>query len=188
MLTRSKFGPFNDLGEQTLSGRALLNYINKNEPTLRSVFDNNQISRMKRIGSELSRIETFDKTTAGKPDLELKDSASMTIKMAARLLGARVGGKIGSGSMGGSLQYASIFSSRAQKFITWLSKDTAQQLVSDAILSKDPALLNSLLKPLAKPLANKTDIVSLNKNLNLWLSTTGKRVYDDMVREEQQGE
>jgi len=188
MLTRSKFGPFNDLGEQTLSGRALLNYINKNEPTLRSVFDNNQISRMKRIGSELSRIETFDKTTAGKPDLELKDSASMAIKMAARLLGARVGGKIGSGSMGGSLQYASIFSSRAQKFITWLSKDTAQQLVSDAILSKDPALLNSLLKPLAKPLANKTDIVSLNKNLNLWLSTTGKRVYDDMVREEQQGE
>jgi len=187
-LGKSTLGPSNELGQQTLSGRALLSYVNKNEPALRAVFTNNQISRMRRIGSELSKIETFDRISAGNTGIELKDKASTAMRMFARLAGARLGGKLGSGSMGGSLQYASVFSSRAQKFITWLSKDTAEQLVNDAILSKDPALLNSLLKPMAKPMPKKSDLVSLNKNLNLWLSTTGKRVLDDIEREEQQGE
>jgi hypothetical protein len=185
MLGKSTLGPSNELGQQTLSGRALLGYVNKNEPTLRAVFTNNQISRMRRVGSELSKIETFDRISAGKTGIELKDRASSAVRMFARLTGARLGGKMGSGSMGGSLQYASIFSSRAQKFITWLSRDTAEQLVNDAILSKDPALLNSLLKPMAKPTPKRKDLVSLNKNLNLWLSTTGKRVLDDITREEQ---
>jgi hypothetical protein len=187
-LGKSTLGPSNELGQQTLSGRALLGYVNKNEPTLRAVFTDNQIARMKRIGSELSKIETFDRISAGKTGIELKDTASSAMRMFARLTGARLGGKLGSGSMGGSLQYASVFSSRAQKFITWLSKDTAEQLVNDAILSKDPALLKSLLKPMAKPTPKKSDMVSLNKNLNLWLSTTGKRVIDDIERDEQQGE
>jgi hypothetical protein len=186
ILEKSTLGPFNELGEQTLSGRAMLHFIKQNEPTLRTVFNNNQIGRMKRIGTELAKIETFEKANPGKTELELTDWTSSSLRMFARLTGARVGGKLGAESMGGSLQYASIFSTRAQKFVTWLTKDKAQQLVHDAILSKDPALLKSLLKPIAKPQAQKKDLVILNKQLNLWLTTTGKRVMDDIASEEQQ--
>jgi hypothetical protein len=184
ILEKSYMGSFNELGEQSLSGRSMLNFIKKNELTLRMVFDNNQIARMKRVGTELSKIETFEKMRPGDTELKLKDWASSSLNMIARLTGARVGGKLGSESMGGSLQYASIFSTRAQKFMTWLTRDTAQQLIHDAILAEDPALLQSLLKPIAKPIAKKKDLVFLNRNLNLWLLSTGKRVIDEMEQEQ----
>jgi hypothetical protein len=178
-------GNYNYLGQKSLSGGGMLDYINKNESTLRAVFTNDQMKRMRSVGRELSGIETFDKVQPGAKGIELKDRASSFLRMTARLAGARLGGKLGQESMGGSLQYASIFSSRAQKFITWLSKDTAEQLVNDAILSENPALLKSLLKPMAKPTPKKKDLVSLNKNLNLWLASTGGRVLDDIDREAQ---
>jgi hypothetical protein len=52
--------------------------------------------------------------------------------------------------------------------------------VQDAILSKDPTLLQSLLKPISKPTPSKKDLIFLNKNLNLWLLSTGERVLDDV--------
>ena len=175
ILDKNTTGPFNDLGEQTLSGRGILNFINKNESTLRTVFDNTQITRMRRVGKELSKIETFEKVTPT-TSVEMNDWASTTLRMVGRLGGARLGGQIGSGSMGGSLQYASIFSSRGQRFMNWLSHDKAKQFVQDAILSDDPKMLQSLLDPMTKPKASRGDVILLNKQLNAWLGSTGERV------------
>jgi hypothetical protein len=162
----------------------MLNFLKRNQSTLRTVFDNKQISRMKQIGVELSKLETLEKA---KPNakIELQDWASKTTETVARLVGAEIGGKTG-GSMGGSLQHAQIVSGKARQLMNKLNLDKAQQLVQDAILSDDPSLLKSLLAPLQKPKPNKKDLLILNKKLNAWLLSTGQRVMQDMEPDEPQ--
>uniref|UniRef100_A0A6H1ZJQ0 Uncharacterized protein n=1 Tax=viral metagenome TaxID=1070528 RepID=A0A6H1ZJQ0_9ZZZZ len=183
ILEKSTVGPFNEIGEQTLSGRGILNHIEKNKRVMGAVFDQEQIQRMRKVGLELSKIESFEKTTAGKPDVELKDLASSALRMFARVGGARLGGWMGRESAGGSLQMAQIYSGAAQKFVTRLTRDRAAALVSDAVLSKDPSLLQSLLLPMDKPEAIKTAIKITNDRLNAWLAGTGKRVFEDILEE-----
>lgn len=184
MLEKSSVGAYNELGEQTLSGRTLLNFINKNELALREAFTTEQIIRMRRIGKELTQIEIFDKITATKSGIEMTDLPSNALRIFARITGARLGGRLGKESVGGSLQMAGIFSGRAKAWIDRLVKDRAAAMIHDAILSKDPALLQSLLLPLDKPgIVTQENLNILNRRLNLWLAGTGKRVWDDIVEE-----
>lgn len=189
ILEKSSIGSFNEIGEQTLSGRTLLNFVKRNDATLRQVFTPEQIGRMRRVGAELGKIETYEKMTAGKPDVEMKDFASTALRLFSRIGGARLGGWLGaSGTMpspGGSLQMAQIISGNFRKFATRLTKDRAEQMVHDAILSKDPKLLQALLLPIDKPgPATKANLRTLNERMNLWLAGTGKRVIDDMEIEQ----
>lgn len=184
MLEKSSVGGFNELGEKTLSGRTLLNFINKNELALREAFTNEQIIRMRRIGKELTQIEVFDTITATKSGIELKDLPSNALRILARITGARLGGRLGKESAGGSLQMAQIFSGRAKAWMDRLVRDRAAELVHDAVLSKDPQLLQALLLPLDKPgIIAQENVNILNRRLNLWLAGTGKRVWDDIVEE-----
>lgn len=189
ILEKSSIGSFNELGEQTLSGRTLLNFVKRNDATLRQVFTPEQIGRMKKVGAELGKIEKFEKMKAGKPEIEMKDFASSALRLFSRFGGARLGGWMGSSgampSPGGSLQMAQIMSGRFRNFVTRLTRDKAEQMVHDAILSKDPKLLQALLLPIDKPgPATKANLRILNERMNLWLAGTGKRVIEDIEMEE----
>jgi len=109
------------------------------------------------------------------------------LKLISRVGGARFGGWLGQESAGGSLQSAQIFSGRFKNFATWLSKDKAEQLINDAILSRDPKLLQSLLLPLNKPSRKWGNLLEFKNNLNLWFLGTGKRVIDEIENEMQEG-
>jgi hypothetical protein len=183
-LEQSTKGAFNELGEQTLSGRTLLNFLSQHDTTLRQVFSANEISKMKQVGKELSKIETFNIVSAGKPDIEMKDLASSALRFFARIGGARLGGKMGKESAGGSLQMAQIYSSTAQKFVTRLTRDRAEEMIKDAILSKDPKLLQALLLPMDKPATKVEAAKYLGSQLNAWLAGTGKRVAEDLLKDE----
>lgn len=180
-------GPFNELGEQTLSGRSLLHLIKINEPTLLQVFDVSQLRRMRRVGTELAKIETYNKFSVGKPDLEMKDVASNALRLFARIAGARMGGRHGKESAGGSLQMAQIYSGKAKQFVTRLTKDRAEEMVKDAILSRDPTLLQGLLLPINKPGVADRNLRILGERMNVWLAGAGSRVMEDIMKEDQTG-
>jgi hypothetical protein len=183
ILRKSAYGGFNDIGERTLSGKSMLGFIKENESTLRMVFEPNQIARMRKVGGEFVKLENLAKLYSGRIKIEMTDWASSIMATGARMAGATIGGRTGGGSMGGSLQHAQIFSGRAKRFMLYITKDRTEQLISDAVLSDDPALLQSFLGVIAKPKPKKQDIVFFNKQLNIWLLSTGKRVAEDMETE-----
>lgn len=183
ILETSSIGPFNDQGVQTISGRTMHNFLNKNFSVLQKVFTRPQIAKMRTVARELTKIETFEKVPYGKPGLEFKDFASNALRVAAEAKMAQVGGQVGGGTLGGSMKLASLFAGKAKKAMTWLTKDRAEQLVHDAILADDPKLLQSLLLPLDKPSVAKENLIILNRALNLWLAGPGKRVMDDIEQE-----
>jgi hypothetical protein len=180
ILRKSAYGGFNDVGERTLSGKSMLGFIKQNESTLRMVFEPNQIARMRKIGTEFVKLENLAKLYPGRVKIEMTDWTSSIMATGARMAGATVGGRTGGGSMGGSLQHAQIFSGRAKRFMQYITRDKTEQLISDAVMSDDPALLKSFLGVIAKPKPKKQDIVFFNKQLNIWLLSTGKRVVEDM--------
>jgi hypothetical protein len=185
ILTKSTNGPFNAQGQQSLSGRAILNFIKREESTISAVFNKKKFVRMKQIASELSKVEIFNKVK-GSAEMEMSDFASKLLAIGGRLVGAEIGGRTGGATMGGSLQHASIVSGNAQKLINYGSKHTAQSMVQDAILSEDPALIQSLLKVIKKPNLSKAELLVINKNLNAWLGSSGARVMEDIERDRQE--
>ncbi len=185
MLEKSSIGAFNEAGEQTLSGRTLLNFTKRNSGVLSQVFSPEEMSRMDRIGKELAKIEVFENTKAGGKEPELKDFASSALRLLSRVSGAQAGRWVAGATGGGTVQTPGIFSERFRAFATRLTKDRAQQLIHDAITSKDPRLLKSLLLPIGSPGSKsaKGNLVLLNKGMNLWLVGTGKRVMSDIEDE-----
>jgi hypothetical protein len=143
--------------------------------------------RMKQIGRELSRIETYDKTRLEDPEklIKLGDFSSVLMQVGGRIFGARLGGKWAQESAGGSLQTAQILSQKMKRIMTWFSRDKALQMIHDAILSKDPKTLKTLLMPLGKPGAKWSKNMELfAERINTWLAGTGKRVLEDIEGEQ----
>lgn len=183
ILEKSAKGGYNELGEKVISGNDMMGFINKSEGVLRQVFTPEQMGRMKRIASEYAKIQKYIGASGRGEDIEMKDFASNALRIASRVVGAQVGGKMGAGSSGGSIQAAGIMSGRAKTLMNWLTKNRAEELVHDAILSKDPKLLQALLLPLDKPQTQKANLRILNDRLNLWLAGAGARVMQDMENE-----
>jgi len=186
ILERSYIGGFNDVGERTLSGHTLLNLINNNKvnASMGHLFTPEQMIRMRSIGKELAKIENFQKSVGNKPDIVMKDIASTGLTFLSRMLGARLGGRMGKESAGGSLQMAQMYSGAAKNIATKLTRDKAVQMVHDAILSKDPTFLQALLLPMDKPGSGKVNMLILNKRINLWLAGTGKRIIEEDIPKE----
>jgi hypothetical protein len=183
ILEKSAKGGYNELGEKVISGNDMMGFLNKSEGVLRQVFTPEQMGRMKRIASEYAKIQKYIGASGRGEDIEMKDFASNALRIASRVVGAQVGGKMGAGTSGGSIQAAGIMSGRAKTFMNWLTKNRAEELIKDAITSNNPDLLKSLLAPLDKPATQKTNWTTLNKQLNLWLAGTGARVMQDMENE-----
>jgi hypothetical protein len=187
MLERSRVGTQNEYGEYMPDGRALVEFVNKNTKTLEQIFTPDQMTRLRMVGRELSQIETLQKTHASKAEIEMKDVASTALKLFFRVGGAQVGRWFASITGGGTVQTPGIMSDRFKLFAQYLTKDRAFELVHDAVLSKDPGLLKALLSPIDKPkIANTETLKILDQKMNSWLAGTGKRVMDDILREQEE--
>lgn len=187
LLDKSYIGLPNELGEQTLSGSTLLANIKNSEKALNNVFTPDQINRMRVIGKELAKIEAFDVVSLSKKDIiELKDLPTTFLRTMSRIVGARIGGKVGKESVGGSLQMAQIASGNFQKLLNWMTRHSAEKMVYDAILSPDKTLLQALLLPINKPIitGRPANFDILTKRMNAYLISTGKKVMEDIENEE----
>ena len=160
--------------------------MNKNRGVLREVFSQEELVRMELIGKDLARLETAE-SVKGTLKAEIDDLPSNFLRIASRILGAKIGAKTG-----GTIQSASIVSERLKIFSNRLTQDRAQQLIHDAIVSEDGKLLQSLLRPIDKPtVAHTRNLKELNTRMNLWLLGAGRRVMDDIneeIQSEIQGE
>lgn len=190
MLEKSSIGPYNELGEQTLSGRVMLANINKNKGTLREVFSQEQIVRMERIAGELAKLEQAESIRGAGIEINLDDIASNMLRLVSRIGGAQIGRVLARMTGGGTVQTPGIVSERFKNFATRLTKDRAFQLVHDAVIAKDGQLLRALLLPIDKPTTagGRRNLVEINKQMNLWLIGTGSRVLNDIseeIREDQ---
>ncbi len=183
ILERSARGSFNELGEQTLSGRAMLAFVNKNETSLKRVFTPESIKRMRQIGAELARIETVDLLKPGKPDIKLEDAASNMIQLISRVGGAQIGRIVARVTGGGTVQTPGIFSDKFRALTLGLNFNRANEMIIDAVVSDSPDMLKALLLPLNKPTTQMQNLFVLNKQMNLWLAGVGSRVLEDVIKE-----
>jgi len=179
VIKKSSIGAFNEAGEQTLSGKTLLGFMNNNRSALREVFSQKELVRMERIGKDLAKLETAE-SIKGTLKAEIDDMPSNFLRIASRIIGAKIGAKTG-----GTIQSASIVSERFKVFANKLTQDRAQQLIHDAITLDDGGkLLQSLLRPISKPTVTHTkNLKELNTQINAWLLGTGRRVLDDIEQE-----
>lgn len=183
ILEKSSLGPFNELGEQTLSGRALLGFVNKNRGALRQVLEPEQITRMEKIGQELAKLESAEKLKGAAPEIDLKDITSNVLRLVSRIGGAQIGRIVAGKTGGGTVQTPGIISDKFKNFATYLTKDRAFQLIHDAIVSKDGTLLRALLLPIDKPQVGLNNWRVVNQRMNVWLLGTGSRVLNDISEE-----
>jgi hypothetical protein len=189
ILNASRTGGFNDVGEKTLSGRKLLGYLNENQSVLKEAFSPEQITRMRKVGAELVKLDTMMSTEpiSLKGLLEIEDYSSGILRLVSRVGGAQLGRVIARWTGGGTVQTPGIFSERFQHFAARLNKDRASQLVHDAIVSGDGKLLEALLLPIEKPGVKKEVLDKnfriLNDRINAWLAGAGVRVWEDIEAE-----
>ena len=185
IIEKSSIGPYNDVGEQTLSGKTIMGFLNKNKSIVNEVFSPPEMARIKKVANELGKTETFKVLQAKKPDVEMKDFASTALKLFSRVGGAQIGRWVARMTGGGTVQTPGIFSDRFKMFANFLSKDRAFQMIHDAITSKDPKLLEALLLPLEKPGGgiNTETMKILDARINAWLIGTGSRVMEDIEEE-----
>ena len=101
------------------------------------------------------------------------------MQVISRVGGAQIGRVVAGKTGGGTVQTPQIFSERVRAFMAHFSKDRAQQLINDAVTSDSPDLLKTLLLPLDKPQTRKETLLQLNKTLNLWLASDGKRIFEN---------
>lgn len=106
------------------------------------VYSPEEINRMRAIASELKKLDMS--RMRGSVDGGLDPFQPNTVlSSVARIIGARVGAKVGAGSAGTSLQAAQMGASRAQQLLSYLTNDRAQQLMIDAL--EDKELFRTLL-------------------------------------------
>jgi hypothetical protein len=182
LLDRAHIGGFNEVGERVLSGRTLLGLVKRENRVLKEVFTPEQIARIRKAGTELSKIEMLEKSR-GNVEIKMKDAASSALNLVSRVGGAQIGRFVAGLTGGGTVQTPGIFSERFRAFASHLNVDRAKQLIIDAMLSDDPKLLKALLLPLDKPDVRKANLVQLNNAMNLWFAGAGKRVIDDIETE-----
>ncbi|MFH1883438.1 MAG: hypothetical protein ABIL62_12090 [Planctomycetota bacterium] len=172
IISKSSVGGFNDFGEKTLSGRAVLGFVNNNRDSLRQVFKQEQLIRMQRIGEELAKLETLEATKGMK--IEYGDAVSNMLRLASRFGGAAVGRHWGRAvGAGGTVQIPGFFAEQWHKIASRLTKNKFERLVHDAIMSPDGKLLETLLLPMDKPALQKENIKKVSGRINAWLIASG---------------
>lgn len=181
ILDKSAVGKYNDLGEKTLSGKAMNAYMNDNIDVFRQVFSQDEIVRMRKIANELAKLEKSEGLTKGM-GTDFEDTTSNLLQTMGRLSGAQIGRKIAKLTGGGTVQTPGIVSERFKKFIAKFTKSRTDQVLQDAVL-RDPELFRTLMFPIDKPSLGWRNIKAIDRKMNLWLAGSGKRVMDDILEE-----
>jgi hypothetical protein len=126
-----------------LSGKGLTALLQdkKIQGAMAQVFDAREVSRIRRIASQLAKVDASGSADVG----NVMDSpANKVVEVIVRVIAARHGGSMGGGSMGGSIQTANIVTERARNALRNLTNDRARQLLMDAV--EDPELFKELLR------------------------------------------
>ena len=143
-----------------ISGKMLRKALTDKRESLmyKTILDDKQIGRINQVARELALLEK-------KPSGTLTDISGSTpnklMEVVARVLGARTGGKLSKG--GASIQTANIMSGKAKEFVRQLDKNSADALLSRAILDED------LLKVLLTDIADLKGAKKADEMLNAWL-------------------
>jgi len=125
-----------ETGETVITGIKYGNLIRENLPTLRALgFNNTQITRMKRSATILRQLQI--KPEKGAVSAVMEDNPAWFLEIPARVLGARVGGKVGASSSGGSIQTANIFASRFKQVLSAVTVDRAKKGLIDMVDNKE---------------------------------------------------
>ena len=124
-----------------LSGNRFLKLLDKLQPAAKELLKPEELSRMKRIGVELRRIELARKAQATKTGV-INDAPSKIIGLFGGGAAARLGGSMGGGS-GGSLRTANLASTEFKEQIGNITNDKARNSLIAAI--NDPKVMEALL-------------------------------------------
>lgn len=134
----------NSIDANGLSGDAMRKILQKPElrATFTKVMSPSELRRMDIIAIELKKLRTGRKAAPDIGGLSPR-SPNRIIEMAARIIAAKQGAKMGGGSSGASIQTANMASGRAKQILGNLQNDKAEQLLMDAV--QDPELFRLLL-------------------------------------------
>ncbi|MFG6589990.1 hypothetical protein [Sulfitobacter sp. 1A12157] len=127
-----------------LNGEAMLRLLDTPETAaiLRAALPNADLNRIKIIGNELRKLREGRKAAPDIGGLSPR-SPNRLIEMAARVIAAKQGAKMGGGSSGASIQTANMASNRMKGILGNLQNDKAEKLLIDAV--SDPELFRLLL-------------------------------------------
>lgn len=106
------------------------------------VYSPDEINRMRVISNELKKLDMSRVRGAVEGGMDPFQPNTVLASL-ARIVGARIGAKVGAGSAGTSLQAAQMGASRAQQILARLTNDKAQQIMVRAL--EDKELFRTLL-------------------------------------------
>lgn len=167
------------------SGRAFLNgiklqgLIKKNEAALKKVYSGVEMARLKYMAELLAKFQKQRMTNREKIPV-IQDAPGWMLEKVAAIGGAMLGRRIGSAAGSSTIQTPGIVSNAMKKILNKLTKDKAQQMLSDAIT--DEKLFKQLLE--FKPKAKGAAATKQDKTLRAWMAGPGARLFQDDEEEE----
>lgn len=151
----------------------------KQAAALGKIFDPPALRRLQQIGTELTALE---RTRGDLPNVGrvMEDTPSKVLDIVGRVFAARTAAAFSSGSgIAGGLQSAQIASSNMRAFLTRLTRDRAQKLLTDAVT--DPDLFATLMSPMRT--GAQQNIAA--RRLQGWMAGTAGRAAAGEESEEQ---
>jgi hypothetical protein len=143
LLEQSGGKKVNTAGEIIPDGKNLKALIKKYDGVMRAFhMEDAEINRFNHIAEQI-RLGQLGPGDVDIGTTVMAGGLARPIDILARVIGARLGGKIGQESMGGSLQTAGIMSKEGRERILQLTTSTAEELIIQAI--DDPKLYRALL-------------------------------------------
>tara|TARA_R110002074_G_C12538852_1_gene665521 strand:+ start:1117 stop:3726 length:2610 start_codon:yes stop_codon:yes gene_type:complete len=161
-------------GRPEILGSQLKFTLNQDQirKALSRVFKPKELRQWDKVADQLVIAQKRAQASGNPFDEIINNKSSWLLRNTARFVGAKLGGKLGSGS-GDSLRSAAIGSQVAKDIIDRLSMDRSKQLLIDG-LTTDPDLLIELLKPRTKASNEGVNVVLRNYMLN-----NGARLFEE---------
>lgn len=151
-----------------LSGKKFMGMLAHLGPAANQLYTKPELSRLFKIGTELSKIEARELSRATKGGV-ISDLPNKIIKIVGGTFASRAGAQLGAGTSGASLRTASIFTKEFNEILGRLTNDGAEQILMKAV--EDPVVLKTLLKE-----ATPNNIKEANKVFKSFL--TGQAIAD----------
>lgn len=151
----------------------------KQAAALGKIFDPPALRRLQQIGAELTALE---RTRGDLPNVGrvMEDTPSKVLDVVGRIFAARTAAAFGGGTgIAGGLQSAQIASSNMRAFLTKLTRDRAQKLLTAAVT--DPDLFATLMSPMRT--GAQQNIAA--RRLQGWMAGTAGRAAAGEESEEQ---
>lgn len=178
LLNASRSGTIEESGHLAVSGNKLLKELMnpRQRAALDAMLGKESTGRLDRIARELMRIEGSAKAAAGGKIVD--DTPNKLLSILVRGKAAQLGGQMGGGTAGGSLQTANIASGEARNWLRRLAADKAERLL--VLAAED----NDLYKALMSDMGTLKGQQQAARHLNLWFYSTGAQAnYPELFEE-----